>query len=195
MNRFLFTSFLLFIALNTSFGQQIKINRDVVIDTLRLYLNISEEIDFEMQDRIRDSINLSINDFNESNHSYFILIDSTKIGTWIFIDMGNIHYVNTRESIIWTGMNLLFIAGHVYMISSYGWTIPIILIPATHSRITMDSNDGLISSPKKPKLAVGPSGMFRSINKQNDRYLRRFKKKTDRLLLRIDKQNVKNKVL
>ena len=194
MKRTLLILSVILICSSTVSGQPITFSKKIHIDTLRIFLDLSDEIYTEMQSQIRLNFIHAIEDFNTQDGSYFVLVDSSKKSNWLHINVGNIHYVSTKESIIWTGINLIFIAGHVYMISSYGWTLPILLFPSTHSMNTIEATDGLITRPNKPYLAVGPGGMYRSIEKQNSRYLKKFKKKAKKLLVKIDKQNKRNNV-
>ena len=185
---------ILLILSTVSFGQQIRLKKNIQIDTLRVCISFSNEIELEMKKSLDSIFNLAIADFNSSSSSFIILYDSVNKKNMIKMHMGNIKYVTTKSSVLLTGIDLVLIAGHVFMIGTYGWTLPIwpFLLPATHSKVELSIDPNIVKSKYETRMWINPNGYFMKKPKQKDKFKKKFFKKITKFFNTINNQNIKN---
>ncbi len=176
-------------------GQSIKLNKFKQIDTLRVTFEASIKIDAELKEDLDSIFRYQILKFNSESHSYLLMEDSINNGNSIRLYLDSINYVTTKRSILATGLDLALIAGHILMITSYSWTLPIypFLVPGINGVVDLEIDPLLVSSNPKTILDIGPGGYFMKKEKQKEKYKRKFHKKLERLYSKIDKQNLRNK--
>ncbi|MDA3893135.1 MAG: hypothetical protein PF517_15845 [Salinivirgaceae bacterium] len=184
----------LFIFLSTVLvGQNIKLDKSKRIDTLTIWLDISNKIDAKMQEELEVIFQNQISNFNIGNNSFIIKIDSNGLTNSIRMNMDSIYYVDAKRSLKVTGLDLLLIAGHVVMVSSFGWTVPVFFLPGTACRIDLEIDPSLVKSKSKTKMFVSPNGYFKKKEMQKQKFKIKFESKIKKLIFSIDRQNRKQK--
>lgn len=189
---------LIIIALTISaslFSQHIKLNTDTQIDTLRLWVNYSEDVSTEMKQELDNSFTTEIANFNKQSNSFYIAIDSTNKKNLIILDFDRIKYVNTARNISATSLDLLILAGHIALISTYGWTLPLwpFCMPSAGSYIDMYYDEAAFSDRSQETLWVHFNGFFMKKEKQQRKIVKKYAKTVKKMLYRIDDQNKENK--
>ena len=174
----------------------IRLDKNIKLDTLRIWINYPADFDNKLIAKYDSIFDNTINQFNESA-SFVVEKDSINPNNRIILNMEPIKYVDTKRNILSTGLCLVLIGGHVYMISSYGWTVPIwpILLPATVSKVNLQIDQNIISSKPKAKIWISSNGYLMKRDKQCIKFEKHFDKDINKFLKRIDKQNIKNNKL
>lgn len=170
-----------------------KLDRGIKVDTLRVWINYPADFNNAQiieYDSIFDSM---VTNFNRAA-SFVVLKDSLNLHNRIIMNMESIKYVDTKRNILSTGLSLALIGGIVYMISSYGWTIPIwpILLPGTVSKVNLQIDPKMVSSRPIGKTWIGSNGYLMKKDKQEQKFKQNFNKDIYKFLKKIDKQNIKN---
>lgn len=178
---------------NECIGQQkIKLKKDVIIDTLAFSVNYPSDFDEEKRIRYDSLLEVVIAKKNISS-SFFTEINTSK-SNYVKVDMDPIKYVDNRDSFKSSGSNLLFFGGHVAMVSTLGWTLPVLILfyPETKSGIRINIDERLVKSSDEIESEIGSNGYFSSLNTQDRRFEKKFQKTFKKLLGNINKQNVRN---
>lgn len=173
-------------------AQSIRLNPAINIDTLSIRMEYAEDIDSELQDRFEGSVLRAIQEFNQEDRSFIIQLDSSQSTTSLLLQMSSIDYVDKKDNLLWTGVGLVCLAGHVYAISTWGITAPILLFPSTYSKIQIQASESLFLSPaKRNQLFINPFGMYRKKEKQKDKMVKKLEKKLYCLFIQLNKQQAK----
>ena len=183
------------ISFNILFAQLPRLNRHSTIDTLAMSISFSDSINDPLQAKFLKSFNESIANFNQRNdREFYIIVDSSRKGEFVHIDVGEIKYSTTGRSIWVSFLDLGLLAADVALIN-IGWPpvlLPI-LTPAVRSNIHLDMSEGVIDDRNKiESLLPLPSGYFVGIEKQNERLDRKIGRNTERLLKKLNRQQKKN---
>lgn len=135
----------------------------------------------------------TVSRLNKDN-SFYVEIDSINPDNRIIMNMESIKYVDIKRNIISTGLSLALVSGHVFMISSNGWTIPIwpILLPATVSKVNIHIDPNMITSKPESRIWISSNGYFMNKEKQSRRFERRFDNDIYKYVKRIDRLNIKS---
>jgi len=189
-------TFLLFtiITCNVSFGQSIHdIKKETSIDTLSIWVKYPTNFD---NSRIKVFDGLLDQTINKGNtkFSFFTKADKTSSAHSLLITMNTISYVTRKDNLMPTVGNLLVIGGHVAMVASFGWTLPILLYfsPDTSSDITIEFTDHIANYELLIDSQITSAGYFSSIRRQDNRFEKSFQKSTYQLLKQINRRNRKN---
>lgn len=177
-------------------AQSYKLKEYHSIDTLNVSLSISDKIDLKVKQELINEFNNQILRFNLNNHSFYLKYDSLAKQNFIHMKLDSIKYVTSSTSAIALGADILLLAGHVIMISNFGWTIPIlpILTPGINGNLELSIDPKLSSADfQKSELMVSRAALFMKKQKQNKKFVIKFGKKIGRFYLKLDKQNQKNK--
>ena len=167
-----------------------KLNPEIDIDTLSIWMNYSDEIEPEFQTRLHESVLKAITKFNAEQSGFTVLLDSMKTKTSMTMNMAAIDYVDRKDNLIWTGVGLATLVGHAYVISAVGFTLPILLLPSTVSEVKVIASEGLITNkPKLSRFFINPFGMYRKTEKQKDRMVLKTEKVLINFLKKLGKQD------
>ena len=192
MKSYLILIFLTTLISQNILSQNVRYQRDLKIDTLYVWINISTELDSALRIQLNEQFDQNIQMFNSSGYSFKVVKDSNTQENYINMKLGPINYVTIGKSILWTGVSSILIAGHIYMISSFGWTLPVwpVLLPGTVSKMDLQFSPSMIRNKKKySKIYINPNGAFKSLSKQKEKFKRNFDKKLIRMLKMVDKFN------
>ncbi len=173
--------------------QQPKLNQNLKLDTLRIWINYPTNFDKKTIGKYDSILDNTIRQFNTSA-SFTVKKDSANPYHRIIMNMGPIRYVDTKHNILSTGLSLALIGGHIYMISTYAWTLPIfpVLLPATTSKVELQIDPKMISSKPQTTMRIASNGYLRKKEKQSQKFEHKFHKKIYKFLKKIDKQNLKH---
>ena len=173
--------------------QGLKLDRNLKLDTLRIWINYPVDFDSVMIAKYDSIFDSTVSQFNESA-SFIVEKDSINPNNRIIMKMESIKYVDTKRNILSTGLSLALIGGHAYLISAYGWTIPIwpILLPATVSKVNLQIDQKMIISKPIAKIWISSNGYLMKKDKQSQKFEENFDKDIYKFLKKIDKQNIKN---
>ena len=186
---------LLIILLISTFGhaQSVKLNPELDIDTLAIWMDYSDEIESELQARLQESVINAIEKFNAEQSGFIVILDSMHTTTSMRMNMGAINYVDKKDNLIWTGVGLVTLAGHAYVISAIGFTLPILLLPSTVSKVQIETSLALVTNkPKLSRFFINPFGMYRKFEKQKDKMVLKTEKATFKFLKNLGKQDERN---
>ncbi len=158
-------------------------------------ISFSDSINDQLQSRFLDSFNESVSDFNQqSDKEFFVVLDSSKVGDYVHVDVGKIRYSTIGRSIWVSLLDVGLLAADIALINT-GWP-PIflpILTPAVRSNIQLNMSDGVVDNNNKlERLLPLPSGYFVGIEKQNERFDRKLGQNIDRFLKKLNKRQKKN---
>jgi hypothetical protein len=176
-------------------AQMPRFNKRSKIDTLAMSISFSDSINDQLQSRFLDSFNESVSDFNQqSDKEFFVVLDSSKVGDYVHVDVGKIRYSTIGRSIWVSLLDVGLLAADIALINT-GWP-PIflpILTPAVRSNIQLNMSDGVVDNNNKlERLLPLPSGYFVGIEKQNERFDRKLGQNIDRFLKKLNKRQKKN---
>lgn len=176
----------------SSMSQRIKLLDERKIDILNLWINFSGEVDSIFKSELNTVFLDVLNEFNATGSNFFVNMDSVNSGDFINLSYGNISYSNNEDDMIGIGVITLLIGGHILMIATQGYTIPIlpILTPVTESQLTLNYSVELFDKKSKSSINIESSGYFRSIGKQQQSLKKRFRKRIRRILKKIEKENM-----
>ena len=168
----------------------LRLEKNIKLDTLRLWVNYPAEFDAEDEVRYDSILNSTVNRFNEQS-SFIVKIDSTNKRKSIVLNMEPVKYVDTKRNILSTGLSLSLIGGHIFLLSAYGWTLPIypILLPATVCKVNLQIHPDIITSRQQTKMWINPNGYLMSREKQSQKFEKHFDRKIYKFLKHLDKQN------
>lgn len=173
--------------------QSIRLNPEIEIDTLAICMDYSEEIDLDLQNRFQNSVVNAIDKFNVEHIGFIVIIDSTHYDQSMKMEMGPINYVDGKDNALWTGIGVITLAGHVYAIATWGFTLPILLLPSTKSKVQIEVSENLvINKPRMNRIFINPFGMYMKVEKQNDKMVRKLEKKLYKFFRQLGKQEEKN---
>lgn len=174
----------------------LRLDKTIKLDTLRIWVNYPADFEKDMIMRFDSIFESTVSRLNEEV-SFFVEIDSVNPNNRILMNMESIKYVDTKRNILSTGLSLILVGGHVFMISTYGWTIPIwpILLPATVSKVNLHIDQNMITSKPESRTWISSNGYFMKKEKQSRRFERKFDKDIYKYVKSIDRQNVKNNKL
>lgn len=174
-------------------GQFVELNEDLDLDTLHVWVEYSDSIDNDLKVELQWSVVQAVEHFNTYHDAFAVVLDSTAAEPYIRMTMGEIEYVDTKSNLIWSAVGVATLVGHVYVIGALGYTLPILLIPATHSRVDLELSEGLaISKSKHHRFSINPSGYLRKPAKQRRKMVESTKKTLYRFFKKLDKQDRKN---
>ncbi|NCA85861.1 MAG: hypothetical protein EOM83_09845 [Clostridia bacterium] len=188
-------SFIIIILLTSNMGsaQLVKLSKDIDIDTLRMWMNYSYQIEPELAQDIQKSVTVALGRFNSRPIGFVAVLDSTPSKFSMKMNMGEINYVDNKDDLIWTGIGLVTLAGHVYLISTIGWTLPILLLPSTVSEVSLEPSLNLVTNkPKQNRFFVNPMGYLRKKEKQKEKMVSKMEKVLYRFLKNLGKQDERN---
>ena len=103
VNQRLKRNYCLFILLFVSIfatAQSVKLNPEVDIDTLSIWMNYSDEIEPEFQTRLHESVLKAITKFNAEQSGFTVLLDSMKTKTSMTMNMAAIDYVDRKDNTV-----------------------------------------------------------------------------------------------
>lgn len=177
-----------------AYGQNINLSRKVQLDTLKVWMQFSSEMSEPIKLELDSIFRMTVSEFNQSNPTFAVVIDSSKTKQFLFMKMGAIEFVDAKASVLITLLDLSLVTGHIAMIKNYSWTLPLwpVLLPATRSKIQLESTPGLTANKFVRKMWINPEGYFKSKEKQRFKFKRSFQKEFEQLWQRFDKQNAKN---
>jgi len=174
-------------------GQNIKLNKEINIDTLTIWVDYSEQIEPELTKKIQESVLAAVERFNSEPIGFMVNLTLDSSNFSMKMTVGEIDYVVKKDNILWTSVGLLTLAGHVYAISTIGWTLPILLIPSTVSEVQIQTSENLVTNkPKQNRIFINPMGYLRKKEKQNEKIVLKTEKVLYRFLKRIGKQDERN---
>src|SRR5690554_2123961 len=174
-------------------GQNIKLNKEINIDTLTIWVDYSEQIEPELTEKIQESVLTAVERFNNEPIGFVVDLTLDSSNFSMKMTVGEIDYVVKKDNILWTSVGLLTLAGHVYVISTIGWTLPILLIPSTVSEVQIQTSENLVTNkPKQNRIFINPMGYLRKKEKQNEKIVLKTEKVLYRFLKRIGKQDERN---
>jgi len=78
----------------------VKLNPEVDIDTLSIWMNYSDEIEPEFQTRLHESVLKAITKFNAEQSGFTVLLDSMKTKTSMTMNMAAIDYVDRKDNTV-----------------------------------------------------------------------------------------------
>jgi len=192
MRQAILTLFLLTFSL-TGKTQSIQLNPEIELDTLAIWMDYSKEIDPALQNRFQKSVLQAIDKFNLEEIGFMVILDSTKYDHSMRMEMGPINYVDGKDNVIWTGVGIITLAGHVYAIATWGFTLPILFLPSTMSKIQIEVSKNLVvNKSKMNRIFVNPFGMYMKVDKQNDKMVKKLEKKLYKFFKQLGKQEEKN---
>ncbi|MGC9375748.1 MAG: hypothetical protein ACP5DQ_11990 [Bacteroidales bacterium] len=174
---------------NQSNAQKIEFNKNLEIDTLFLWLEISNKIEDSMRIKILDQFDKTISNFNRLDNNYMALIRNGNFQNSIKMSMGDINYVNTKRRVYATLLNLAILGADILMVNAGLLVIiPPILTPSTSSSIEMEIPKNMLHPRNRNKnLRIGPGAYFINIEKQQSKFIRKFDKKVSRFLNNLNR--------
>lgn len=174
-------------------AQLVKLNPELNLDTLSFWMDYSKEIEVGLQTKFQESVKEAVNRFNAEESGFIVINDSMQSNYSMRMKMGAINYVDRKDNIIWTGVGLVTLAGHAYAVSSFGFTLPILLMPSTLSKVEIETSKGLVTNnPRFSKFFINPFGMYRSIDKQKEKMVKKTEKVLFKFLKDLGKQDKRN---
>ena len=180
----LFYPFLIFGQINTT----IKLKKDCKIDTLYVFLQQTDTIDYELNEILQKKFDSIVANFNTQQNKVFqIIIDSSHTNNTIKFVMGKISYVGCKERIITTVVDIVVIAIFPYSIIMF----PQLLLPATYCKVDIKGSNDLMKR-KWSYFLIDPEAAFANKNKQKEKFKKRFDKEFVNCFNEIEKQYKKN---
>ncbi|MBE9466730.1 MAG: hypothetical protein IMY72_00240 [Bacteroidetes bacterium] len=174
----------------------VKLDKNLKIDTIRVWINYPQSFEREQVVKYDSAFERTIGRLNAET-SFYIVLDSINSSNRIIMNMEPINYVGIKRNIFSTCLSLALIGGQVYLITTYGWIVPIwpILLPATYSVVNLEIDQEMIVSKPIAKTNISSGGYLINREKQTKRFERNFEKDIYKFFKKIDKQNVKNNKL
>lgn len=172
---------------------RVNIQKDIKVDTLSLTVHYPADFDFAKQARYDLILEQAI---QKANSKFTFHTELGKQGSEysINLEMGSIIYTTKKDDLNASIFHLLLIGGHVTMLGTLGWTLPILItwIPQTTSDVKVLANDNLrnIRNPIESQFQTG--GYFASESRQDRRFERGFEKSMYKMVKYINKQNIRN---
>lgn len=173
--------------------EKIRIRKDVNVDTLSLLVNYPIDFDVEKQARY-DEIMGKVTKKANSKFSFHTGPREIDSKYSIVIEMGSIIYTTKKDDLNSSLYNILFFGGHAAMITTLGWTLPVLILwhPNTTSKINIYTSENLTEINNEQQSKILSNGYFASEAKQDRRFEKKFEKSMYNLVKYIDKQNVRN---
>jgi hypothetical protein len=164
----------------------LKLDKNIKLDTLRIWITYPDDFEKDLVMKFDSIFERAISRFNEDAF-YFVEIDSTNPDNRIIMKMESLKYVDTKRNILSAGLSLALIGGHIIMISSYAWTIPVwpILLPATVSKINLQIDKNMIISKPESRTWISSNGFLMNKEKQTQKFESKFDKDIYRFLKKL----------
>jgi len=96
--------------------------------------------------------------------SFYTEISEVQTRNWLKIEMVTVGFAEPKDNFFSSGANLLLIAGHVAMISNFGWTLPVFVIfyPEASGRICLKYDEGSLKPGSILESVICSNGYFKS---------------------------------
>jgi hypothetical protein len=183
----------LFLSNICSAQKKIKLNKNIKIDTLRLWVNFPTNFNLEKKASYTNRLNTAVEKYNLKN-SFHTVIDSSNKKNLVLLNMDSIQYVNKRDNLKSSGANLLLLGSQIVMVSTVGPPLPFLTIffPKTKCNIHLNIDKQLIEPYTFSQSKIKWNGYLKSKERQDTEFEHRFQIYIERMLKRINKQNIKN---
>ncbi|MBX9782700.1 MAG: hypothetical protein K2X48_05315 [Chitinophagaceae bacterium] len=172
-------------------AQRLKLNPQVEADTVYVCLQFDTAADSQLKSLFNEHFKSAISRFQQSANKLVIVTDESGNNSFIHFKAGATEYSKKKESVRATALNGALLGAHVFMITRFGWTIPVFFFsgPSTFTHFRADfSKDLLMPGNKKSDFTFSSGAYFAGKERQQKRNAKELARVVYRLFKKIERK-------